>query len=89
VWIEKVQEYAIEINPTRHVKGNTLWKALAKDQQCKDCTPIVLMLSLQEPWLSNIAYFITYGECLEGLTNKEKRNLKIRALKYVIHDDVL
>lgn len=47
------------------------------------------MVSLQDPWFSNIAYFLTYDECLDGLTTKKKRDLKNKALRYVIHDDIL
>ena len=47
------------------------------------------MVSLQDPWFSNIAYFITYGELPNGLTTKQRRDLKTKALRYVIHDDVL
>lgn len=47
------------------------------------------MVSLQDPRFSNIAYFLTYGECLEGLNAKQKRDLKKKALRYVIHDDIL
>ena len=47
------------------------------------------MVSLQDPWFSNISYFLTYGECLNGLNNKKRRDLKPKTLKHVIHDDVL
>ena len=90
VWIEKVQEYDIEIKPTKLVRGNALCKALVEDQQSKEeDTPKVFMVSLQDPWFSNITYFLTYGECPNGLAIKKRRDLKIKALKYVIHDDVL
>ena len=47
VWIAKVQEYDIEIKPTKLIRGNALCKALAKDQQVKEeDTPKVLMVSL-------------------------------------------
>ena len=47
------------------------------------------MVSLQDPQFSNIAYFLTYGECSDGLNTKKRRALKTKALKYVIHDDAL
>ena len=71
VWIEKFQEYDIEIKPTKIMRGNVLCKALEIDQKIKEeDTPKVLMVSLQDPWLSNIAYFLTYGECPYGLNTK-------------------
>ena len=90
MWIAKVQEYDIEIKPIKLVRGNALYKAFAEDQQSKEeDTPKVLMVSLQDPWFSNIAYYLTYGKCPKGLTAKQRRDLKTKALKYVIHDDFL
>lgn len=47
------------------------------------------MVSLQDPQFSNIAYFLSYGECPKGLSTKHIRDLKPKDLKYLIHDDVL
>ena len=47
VWIDKVKECDLEIKPTKLVRGNSLCKAIEKDQQCKDeDIPKVLMVSL-------------------------------------------
>ena len=55
----------------------------------EDESPRALMVSLQDPWFSNIAYFLTYGDCPDGLTYKHKRDLRIRSAKYVRYDDQL
>lgn len=47
------------------------------------------MVSLQDPSFSNIAYFLTYGEFTEWLSAKKRRDFKTKALKYVMHDDIL
>lgn len=47
------------------------------------------MVSLQDSWFSNIAYFLIYGEFFDGFTTKKRIDLKTKALKYVIHDYVL
>lgn len=49
----------------------------------------MLFVSLNDSWLSNIAHYLTYGECLDHLSPKEKRNLKLKATKYAIWNDVL
>lgn len=50
VQIAKVQEYDINIKPTKLVRGNALCKALAEDQQSKEeDTSKILMVSLQDP----------------------------------------
>ena len=61
---------------------------MAEDQHIEEDDHKVLIVSLQDPWFSNIAYYLTYGECPDGLTVKQKRDLKNKALKYVIFDDV-
>lgn len=89
-WIAKVQEYDIEVKPTKLVRGNELCKAMEKDQQDeKKDTPRVLMVDLQDPWFSNFAYFLTHRECPNELSAKPRRDLKTKSLRYVIHDDFL
>lgn len=88
-WIAKVQEYDIDIKPKKLVRGNALCRAMVEDQHIEGDDHKVLMVSLQDPWFSNIAYYLTYGECPDGLTAKQRRDLKNKALKYVILDDVL
>lgn len=79
-WIAKVQEYDIEIKPTKLVRGNALCRALVEDQQVEEeDTPKVFMVRLQDPWFSNIAYFLTYGDYPDGLTAKKRRDLKKRS----------
>lgn len=90
-WIAKTQEYDIEIKPTKLVRGNALCKAIAKNLEEEEpaANQLVLNVSLQDPWFENIAYFLTYGECPEGLTAKQRRDLKLKATKYVIWEDKL
>ena len=49
-WIERVQEYDIEIKPIKPMKRNVLCKALVEDQPVEEeGIPKVLMVSLQDP----------------------------------------
>ena len=50
---------------------------------------LVLVVGLYDSWFENISYFLTYGECLEGLNAKQRRDLRLRAAKYVIWDGKL
>lgn len=47
----------------------------------------ILIVSLQDEWFSDIAYFLTYGQCPKHLSSKQKRDLKLKAAKYVIWGD--
>lgn len=65
------KKYDIDIKPTKLVQGNGLCRVITKNQVEKcDIKPKVLMVSLQDPWFSNIAHFLTYGEFPSGLTYK-------------------
>lgn len=50
--------------------------------------PIVLFINTTEGWYSNIAHFLTYGEC-PYLSYKEKTNIKLKASNFVIWDNCL
>ena len=46
-------------------------------------------MSIQDPWFKNITYLLTYSEFPEGLKTKKRRDIKLKATKYVILDDKL
>ena len=50
---------------------------------------LVLAVGLHDMWFEDIAYFLAYGECLEGLTTRQRRDLRLMATKYVILDGKL
>ncbi|KAH9306921.1 hypothetical protein KI387_011325, partial [Taxus chinensis] len=58
-------------------------------QEEPDSLPLVLFVATSDEWYSDIAFFLTYGECPMHLTAKEKRTIKLRVAKYVIWDDGL
>ena len=90
----KIQEYDIEIKPTKLIRGNALCKEIAENKITGESEEsnekqLVLAIGLYDSWFKNISYFLTYGECLEGLNAKQRRDLKLRAAKYVIWDGKL
>lgn len=93
-WIAKVQEYDIDIKPTKLVRGCGLCKLIAENNSNGNVAqeselPLVLFVSTTDEWFSNIAHFLTYGECPAHLTPREKRTIKLKAAKYIIWGDVL
>lgn len=56
---------------------------ITEDNSC------VLLVCLRDDWFFKISYFLTYGECLEHLTSKERRSLRLKATKYAIVNDVI
>lgn len=59
-----------------------------KEKEESEDLPLVLTVSLLE-WFSDIAYFLTYKQFPKHLLSKQKRNLKLKATKYVIWSDTL
>ena len=51
--------------------------------------PNCLVVGLKDEWFSDIAYFLTYGECLDHLKGMDRRILQLRVAKFVIVNDVL
>ncbi|KAH9292584.1 hypothetical protein KI387_042229, partial [Taxus chinensis] len=67
-WVTKVQEYDLDIKPTKLVRGRGLCELMTEikasvpeaDQDGIDeDLPAVLFIDLVEEWYSNIAYFLT------------------------------
>lgn len=84
-WISKIQEFNLDIKPTKLVRGQGLckWIVESKDEVQEEL-PLVLFVGLQDSWFADVAFYLTYGECPEHLSPKEKRNLRLKATKYVI-----
>ena len=45
-------------------------------------TTTVLLVSSIDSWFSNVAYFLTYGECPPNMSYKERQNLRLKDTKY-------
>ena len=48
-----------------------------------------MAVGLRDTWFEDITYFLTYVECLEGLTTRKRRGLRLKATKFVIWDGKL
>lgn len=75
--IEKSQEYDIKLKPKKLVWGNGLCKVIVENQNRSQEEELsrALMVSLWDPWFSNIAYVFTYRDFPDGLTYQKKRDL--------------
>lgn len=72
VWITKIQEYDLTIKPTNFVRRRGLCKLIAENEKpLKEegsAVPMALLVSLTDPWFSDVTYFLTYGEFPKNLT---------------------
>ena len=77
LWIEKTQEYDIEIKPTKLVRGNALCREIVENKVVGELEEseekqLVLAVGLQDTWFEDIAYFLTYGEMSRGPNSEAK-----------------
>jgi hypothetical protein len=76
VWVTKVEEYYLTIKPTSLVRGHGLCKLMAESKDSPlDNTgeaSTTLLVSLIDPWFSNVAYLLTYGEFPPNMSHKER-----------------
>lgn len=87
-WIYRIQEFDLEIFPTKLVRGQGLCKPMSELDPNSDM-PTVLFVSLRDSWFSDVAFYLSYGDCPPYLTPKERRNLRLKSTKSVIVDDIL
>ena len=76
VWVAKVQEFDLTIKPTSLMRGWGLCKLMAKSKDTSferlGETLTIFLVSLTDPWFSNIVYFLAYGECPPNMNHKER-----------------
>lgn len=74
-WVEKVQEYDLDIKPTKVIRGKGLCELISEgddnelSQEVAD-VHVVLFLSSKDEWYVEIALFLTYGECPSHMHSK-------------------
>lgn len=71
-WVTKIQEYDLDIHPTKMVKGQGLCKLIAENKiEIDEALPLTLFVGLQDTWFSDVAYYLTYGSYPGHLSTKE------------------
>lgn len=86
--MSKVQEFDLDIKPTKMVHDQGLCKLISENKE-EEAYPNYLLVGLKDEWYSNIAYFLTYGECPNHVKGKDRRSLQLKATKFLIIDDIL
>jgi hypothetical protein len=89
-WLEKIQEYDIEIKPLKEVKGQGLCKLIANN----DSLDGMISISVGEPmadseWYRDIIFYLRSGQFPVTMNPKERRTLKMKSSQYVMIADIL
>jgi hypothetical protein len=99
-WVSKIQEYDLEIKPTKLIKGQGLAQMLTEgneqvlDLVCQNSQPGPTMSAElqrleQNQWYSDIIFFLHNLTCPNHLIGHKRRALRLRASKYCFIQDGL
>lgn len=88
-WINRIQEFDIEFQITKLVRGQRLAILMAKTnikaaQVCNLNDEDNMITSIEHtPWYTDIVYYLKHMKCPKGFNDNKKRMLKLQASKYV------
>jgi hypothetical protein len=100
-WITDLQEYDLEIKPTKIVKGKGLCKltdespcvesqedALYQDSETFEKEVSYIPVS-SDPWFYEMKYYLTHGSTPHYLDPKKKRALRLKSTQYQLIQGIL
>jgi hypothetical protein len=94
-WVSKIQEYDLEIKPTKIIKGQGLAQMLTESNQeaiqMGESEKINVMIGELEhdEWYSDIVYYIKKLSFPNHLVDYKRRALRLKSLKYYLTEDGL
>jgi hypothetical protein len=94
-WVSQIQEYDLEIKPSKIIKGQGLAKMLTESNQeaieMGEREQINVMVSEIEndEWYSDIIYYLKNLTCPDHLVDHKRRSLRLKAMKYCLTQDGL
>jgi hypothetical protein len=92
-WVSKIQEYDLEIKPTKIVKGQGLAQMLTESNQeaiqiAENEQVNVITSELEhDEWYSEIVYYLKNFSCTDHLVDHKRRDLILKAMKYCLTED--
>jgi hypothetical protein len=87
-WVSKIQEYYLEIKPTKIIKGQSPAQMLTKRNQEaiqmgeREQVNVVISELEHDKWYSDIIYYLKNLSCLNHLVDYKRRDLRLNAMKY-------
>jgi hypothetical protein len=94
-WVSKIQDYDLEIKPTKIVKGQGLAQMLIERNQeaihmgeSEQLRMVVSELEHDE-WYSNIIYYLKNLSCPDHLVDYKRRAMRLKAMKYCLTENSL
>jgi hypothetical protein len=94
-WVSKIQEYDLEIKPTKIVKGQGLAQMLTESNQEaiqmgeREQINMVVSELEHDEWYSDVIYYLKNLSSLNHLVDYKRRALRLKAMKYCFTANVL
>jgi hypothetical protein len=94
-WVSQIQEYDLEIKPTKIIRVQVLAKMMTESNQeaievvQKEQVNIVVSEIENNEWYSNIIYYLKNLTCPDHLVEHKRRALRLKAMKYCLTEDGL
>ena len=100
-WIMRMQEYDLDIKPTKTIRGTRLDEFLnqshalviAESPQVDDLIAFKELVNeielASQPWYRPIIYFLINGVCPPDMDTKAKRTLHLQIVRYVLQGQIL
>jgi hypothetical protein len=94
-WVSKIQEYDLEIKPTKIVKGQGLSQMLIESKQeaiqmgHNEQINVVVSELEHDEWYSDIIYYLNNLSCPDHLVDYKRRALRLKAMKYCLTENGL
>jgi hypothetical protein len=94
-WVSQIQEYDLEIKPTKIIKGQGMEKMMTESNQeaievgQKEQVNIVVSEIENNEWYSDIIYYLKNLTCPDHLVEHKRRSLRLKAMKYCLTEDGL
>ena len=98
-WVSEIQEYELEIKPTKLIKGQGLAKMLTqKNEEAiemiveNNIPQLAMTPALQELnnlWYSDIIFFLLHFTCPDYLKGHKRRALRLKTARYCLTQEGL
>ena len=98
-WVSKIQEYDLEIKPTKLIKGQGLAKMLTQkneeaiemiaENDIPQPTMTPALQNLDNHWYSDIIFFLLHLTCPDHLKGHKRRALRLKTARYCLTQESL
>jgi hypothetical protein len=94
-WISQIQEYDLEIKPTKIIKGQGLAKMMTKGNEEAIKAGEIDQINVtsheleKDEWYVDVIYYLKNLTCLDHLPDYKRRDLRLKSTRYFLTEEGL